>query len=71
LRTLKEGAVLTKNIKIFFKKPESEPAITFNHYGVTELERKDSMLLVHKDNDGEDYIAAIVNWDNVNQIVEI
>lgn len=62
----------TKNIKIFFKKPEKEPSVSFNHYGVTELERKGDMMLIHKlDEVGEDYIAAIVNWENINQIVEI
>lgn len=62
----------TKNIKIFFKKPENEPSVSFNHYGVTELERQGDTLLIHKvDEAGEDYISAIVNWDNINQIVDI
>lgn len=62
---------MTKNIKIFFKKPEGEPNITFNHYGITELERKGDMLLIHKGEGEEDTITAIVNWDNINQIIEI
>lgn len=55
------------NIKIFFKKPPDEPNITFNHYGITDIKRNGNIITLLKD----EQEVAVVNWDNVNQIVEI
>ncbi len=57
------------NIKVFFNKPDpSNPQpITYNHYGVIAKEKTGNWLRLIKNNGME----ALVNLDNVNQIVTI
>ncbi len=55
------------NIKVFFKKPENEPNVTYNHYGITDIKRVGNVITLLKG--GEE--VAVLNWDNVNQIVNI
>ncbi|EPR09984.1 hypothetical protein [Ruminiclostridium papyrosolvens] len=63
---------MTKNIKIFFKKPENEPKnLTYNYYGVTEIEYIGDKVLIYKGEGEEKASVAILNWSNVNQIVEM
>lgn len=62
---------MAKNIKIFFKKPENEPNLTYNYYGVTEIEYIGDKVLIYKGEGEEKASVAILNWANVNQIVEM
>lgn len=56
------------NLKVFFKKPdETMPNITYNHYGVIAKETlPGNNIRLIKEN-GE----ALINWDNVNQIITL
>jgi hypothetical protein len=62
---------VAKNIKIFFRKPENEPNLTYNYYGVTEIKYVGDKTLIYKGEEEEKVIVAILNWANVNQIVEL
>lgn len=57
------------NIKIFFVKKEEEwPNLTYNHYGIVKTEPlPGNWLRLIKKNEEE----ALINMDNVNQIITI